>query len=119
MSRLEARAHALMLVTFYLLMAASLWLIWTALPGTGLGRAIVAVVLTLPLLAPLPGLWRRHRITAVWASFLLTPYLVVALMEVVANPSAWLPAALVILLCLLTVISLVAWLRISRLQPGT
>lgn len=118
MTKLEARAHALMLVAFYLLMALSLWLIWMALPGTGLGRAIVAVLLTLPLAAPLPGLWRRHRTTAVWASFILTPYLAVALMEVVANPAAWLPATLVILLCLLTLISLVAWLRISRLQPG-
>ncbi len=116
MTGLEARAHALMLAVFHVLMAMSLWLIWIALPGTGPGRAIFAVLLTLPLAAPLPGLWRRHRTTAVWASFVLTPYLAVALMEVVANPAAWWPASLVILLCLLALVSLVAWLRISRLQ---
>lgn len=119
MSRLEARAHALMLVVFHVLMAMSLWLIWMALPGSGPGRAIAAVLLTMPLAIPLRGLWRRRRTTAVWASFILTPYLAIALMEVVANPAAWWPATLVILLCLLSLISLVAWLRISRLQPRT
>lgn len=106
--------HRLAVAALLVLMVATGWLLWLALPGDGFARAGTAVLLTLPLAIPLPGLLRRRRYTGLWATFLLTPYLALALMEVIANPAARLAAPLVMLMILATLVALVGWLRTSR-----
>ena len=116
MSRAEQRMHRLALAAMLMLLALCAWLLWVVLPGSGAGPLTAAIILALPLAIPLPGLWRRHRYTGIWATFLLTPYLVVAVMEITVNPAARLPGAMVLAMILLTLIALVGWLRTSR--PG-
>ena len=114
MTATPARLYATMLGLLYLLMAAVIWLLWQALPAAGGAGAVAAVLLTLPLALPLPALWQKKRAAAIWTSYLLAPYLALALMEAVANPAARLASAVVTLLVLLTLFALVAWLRSSR-----
>ncbi|CAN5118019.1 hypothetical protein BH24PSE2_BH24PSE2_15100 [soil metagenome] len=54
---------------------------------------LLAVV---PLLLPLPGLWRGSRYTATWASLLVIPYLLAAVVEIIANPAGRLTASCVV-----------------------
>ena len=117
MSLAERRMHRLAIAALGALMLASGWLLWLALPGAGASRAAGVLLLTLPLAAPLPGLLRRRRYTGLWATFLLTPYLALALTEMIANPAARMAAPLVMLLILVTLVALVGWLRTSR-PPG-
>jgi uncharacterized membrane protein len=114
MSVAERRMHGLAIVALCSLILATGWLVWLALPGSGTLTAVGTLLLTLPLAAPLPGLLRRHRHTGLWATFLLTPYLALALTEVLANPAARVAAALVMWLILVNLVALVGWLRTSR-----
>jgi uncharacterized membrane protein len=68
---------------------------WTLLPTPTLQGSVIALILCVPLLAPLIGVLRAHRYTYKWATLCVAPYFVVGLTEAVANPSArWLAGAL-------------------------
>ena len=51
-------------------------------------RLAMTLLAIAPLLLPLRGLWRGSAYTAAWASLLTVPYLLVGLVESVANPRA-------------------------------
>jgi uncharacterized membrane protein len=84
---------------------------WHAAGGAaGLGTAILAAV-ALPLLLPLPGLWRGRRRTFRWAPLTLAPALAWALTEILANPPARGFAVGSALLAFLALAAVVATLR--------
>jgi uncharacterized membrane protein len=80
----------------------------------GLAWLLLAAFLLVPLLAPLPGLWRRTRRTYAWATLCLTPHFVYALTELVANPALRALAAAMLVLSLAVMVGLVAYLRLTR-----
>jgi uncharacterized membrane protein len=83
-----------------------------------LAAALLALFLLLPLLLPLPGLWRAQRRTYAWATLCLTPHFVFALMEIVANPALRSLAAAMLLLGTGLMVALVAYLRLTRGQES-
>jgi uncharacterized membrane protein len=90
-------------------------LAWARLADGASAVALVTLaVLLAPLSLPLPGLWSGRRRTYAWATLCLTPALVYALTETVANPSARTAAALVLFATLLAFVALVAHLRATR-----
>ena len=82
------------------------------------GFSVVAVTLAALLSAPLwlalPGLQRGTRRTYAWTSLALAFYLVLALMETVANPSTRRWAALGLFVTLTVFVLVIAYLRLSR-----
>jgi uncharacterized membrane protein len=78
---------------------------------------VVAAVLLLPLLFPLPGIARGDRRTHAWATLCVMPAFVCGVTEAVANPGARPLAALMLGASLLLFFSLVAYLRVTRPQP--
>ncbi len=83
---------------------------------TSAGSWAMLLALGLPLLLPLPGMVRGRRRTYAWATLCLLPGLVYGLTEMVANPAARWPAAVVLFLCVVEFVALVACLRVTR--PG-
>lgn len=95
-------------------------LAWACLAGGASAIALVTLALLVaPLLLPLPGLWSGHRRTYAWATLCLTPALVYALTESVANPSARSAAMLALFATLLAFVALVAHLRVTRAARPT
>ena len=78
---------------------------------------LLLLVLVAPLLAALPGLLRGRRRTFAWATLCLTPHFVYALTEIVANPAVRPLAATMFGLSLGLVVTLIAYLRLTR--PGS
>lgn len=88
-----------------------LLLAWHSAPGAaGLGSAVLALV-ALPLLAPLPGLWKGRRRSYRWAPLTLAPVLAWSLTEILANPAARPYATGAALLSFLSLAAVVASLR--------
>jgi uncharacterized membrane protein len=81
-----------------------------------LSAAMLAMFLLVPLLMPLPGVWRSRRRTYAWATLCLTPHFIFALMELVANPGLRPLAAAMLLVGTGLAIALVAYLRLTREQ---
>jgi len=79
------------------------------------GLCVAAVV---PLLAPLPGLWRGRRYTYTWSALFTVPYFVFALTELIANPGARWVAALSLLLVFAWYCAMVLYLRVARARRG-
>jgi uncharacterized membrane protein len=74
-------------------------------------------VLLVPLLLPLPGLWRRTRRTCAWATLCVAPYFAYGTTEVIANPAVRVMAGAILFASLAWFVSLVYCLRVSR-PPG-
>ncbi len=72
----------------------------------------------LPLLLPLPGLWRGNRRTCAWATLCVAPYFIYGVTEVIANPAVRVTAALVLFSGLAWFASLVYCLRVSPPPHG-
>ena len=89
---------------------------WRVTTGFSAGDAVLIVVLTLPLLIAMPRLWAGHRRTYAWMTLAITPFLIVAITEAVANPGqrAW--AGVCLIVAFLLFILLIAYLRITREQ---
>jgi uncharacterized membrane protein len=88
---------------------------WWCLAGrVTAGTVLLACVATSPLWLGLSRLIAGKRRTYAWMSLALTPYLVLAITESVANPArrAWAGASLVVTLLLFALI--VAYLRVTR-----
>jgi uncharacterized membrane protein len=90
------------------------WQLW---PQPTLKGAVQSIVLSLPLILPLAGLWKNNRYTYRWATLCVLPYFVVGLTETIANPETrgWTSAMLVF--ALTWFVSLVAFLRVSATNP--
>lgn len=75
-------------------------LIWHGLLPTPLGARNVwlAVFACLPLLIPLPGLYRKRYRSMIWAGLLLMLYFTIGVMEIWSNPPQRIPALVQVLL---------------------
>ena len=89
---------------------------WRAGSGLSVGDVVLIVVLTLPLLVAMPRLLAGHRRTYAWMTLAVTPFLIVAITEAVANPAqrAW--AAVCLMVAFLLFVLLIAYLRVTRGQ---
>ena len=87
---------------------------WRVRTGFSVGDVVLIVVLTLPLVIAMPRLWAGHRRTYAWMTLAITPYLIVAITEAVANPlqRAW--AAVCLAIAFLLFVLLIAYLRVTR-----
>jgi uncharacterized membrane protein len=84
---------------------------WHLAAPSRLAAAMLLLVTVVPLLVPLPALWRTQRSTYRWAPLTLAPGLAWALTELVANPGARGFAVLAALLAFLALSGVVATLR--------
>jgi uncharacterized membrane protein len=71
------------------------------------------LLLALPLLAPLPGLWRRRTYTAAWASMLLVFYVAGLLAEGVAQPQRRAVGSALSVVAALDFVALLLFVRLS------
>jgi uncharacterized membrane protein len=71
-------------------------------------------VLLIPVLLPLPGLWRRTRRTCAWATLCVAPYFAYGTTEVIANPAVRVEASAILFASLAWFVSLVYCLRVTR-----
>jgi len=76
------------------------------------------ILLSLPLLAPLPGLLRRSTYTAGWASMLLVFYVAGLLAEGVAVPGRRLIGTLLSIVAALDFVGVVLFVRLSAREQG-
>lgn len=77
-------------------------------------NAALAIVLLLPLLAPLPGLVRGRRRTYAWATLSVTPYFIFGTVEVIATPADRAASGSILFAALALFIALIAHLRATR-----
>ena len=75
---------------------------------------LLVLLLVGPLLVALPGLLRGRRRTFAWATLCVTPHFIYALTEIVANPAIRPLAAMMFGLSLGLVVTLIAYLRLTR-----
>ena len=87
---------------------------WTCSAGVTATRAAFALLWTVPLWAPLPGMIRRDRRTYAWATLCVIPYFVLALTESIANPAGRLWSGTCLALAMLLFVALIAYLRVTR-----
>ncbi|MBM0108722.1 DUF2069 domain-containing protein [Steroidobacter sp. S1-65] len=87
---------------------------WRASDGITTGDVVLVVVLTLPVLFALPRLMRGHRRTYAWMTLAVTPFLIVALTEAVANPAQRIWAGICLMLAFVLFVLLIAYLRVTR-----
>ncbi|HEX9207492.1 MAG TPA: DUF2069 domain-containing protein [Steroidobacteraceae bacterium] len=109
-----AERARLAVLSLLLALAAVVGLVIARAASSTPSAVLLALFLLLPLLLPLPGLWRRERRTFAWATLCLTPHFIYALMEAVANPKALPLAAAMLLLATASMVALVGYLRASR-----
>jgi uncharacterized membrane protein len=98
-------------VVFLDLALVALLFAWHLIPTPSAGTAVLALVLCMPLLLPLPGLLRGRRYTYRWTTLCVLPYLIIGTTEVIANPlrRAW--SGTMLLLALLLFAALLGFLR--------
>lgn len=92
---------------------------WQLVSGLTVTRVILAVVLALPLLAPLRGLWQGNRRTFAWTTLCVILYFVIGLTEAIAQPNNRIWSAPCVLLALALFVVLIAYLRVTRPWNGT
>jgi uncharacterized membrane protein len=111
---LIARARVIVVSTIAILIAALVT--WRVRTGLSVGDIVLIAVLSLPLLIAIPRLLAGHRRTYAWMTLAVTPFLIVAITEAVANPAsrAWAAVCLVVAFALFVL--LIAYLRVSRGQ---
>ena len=88
--------------------------VWQLRDALQLARAAVALGLSVPLLAPLPGLIRANRRTFAWATLCVIPYFIVGITESIANPAGRFWSGSCLALSLLLFVGLIAYLRTTR-----
>lgn len=92
-------------------------ILWRAMTGFSAGDAVLIAILTLPLAIALPKLLAGNRRTYAWMTLAITPYLVVAMTEAVANPATRAWAGLCLMVALLLFVLLIGYLRVTRAAP--
>ena len=108
----ERARHATLLLLAALAATALLAILREAASLVSLG--LLVLFLLLPLLLPLSGLLRHDRRTFAWSTLCLTPHLVYALTEIVANPAVRSLAIVMVALVFGLMGALVAYLRLTR-----
>lgn len=112
MSSPALRARRGVLLTHGLLLTIVIaWQLSTHPNRTGVGLALLAAV---PLLLPWYGLLRGHRLTHIWGTLCVMPYLVMGVMEAIADPEqrGWARACILLALCFFA--ALILYLRVTR-----
>jgi uncharacterized membrane protein len=89
-------------------------ILWRAMTGFSTADAVLIVALSLPLLIASPRLLAGHRRTYAWMTLAVTPFLVVAITESVANPAGRAWAGLCLFVAFALFVLLIAYLRVSR-----
>ena len=91
---------------------------WQLSVRPSLGGLGIAFMVSIPLLAPWSGLLRAHRFTHVWATLCVAPYLVMGVMEAIADPAhrGWASACVALALAFFA--ALILYLRVTRPQPS-
>jgi uncharacterized membrane protein len=92
---------------------------WQLASGLTATRLILAVVLALPLLAPLRGLLQGNRRTFAWTTLCVILYFVIGLTEAVAQPGSRIWSAPCLMLALALFVILIAYLRVTRPSSET
>ena len=87
---------------------------WQFSNGLTAERLLVAVVLTVPLWAPMRGLMRGTRKTYAWATLCVIPYFVLGVTEAVANPERRVWAAICLVLAFALFVGLILYLRVTN-----
>ncbi|MBL8270803.1 DUF2069 domain-containing protein [Steroidobacter sp.] len=87
---------------------------WRALNGLSTGDVILIVVLTLPFGFAIPRLMAGNRRAYAWMTLAVTPFLVVAITEAVANPSTRLWSGSCLTMAFGLFVLLIAYLRVTR-----
>ena len=67
-----------------------------------------------PLLIPLAGLVRGHRLTYAWCALLTLPYMALGVTELISNPLRRAAPAALLLLAFAWLVALIAYLRVTR-----
>ena len=87
---------------------------WRARNGLSAWDIVLIAVLTLPLFIAVPKLLAGNRRTYAWMTLAITPYIVVAITEAVANPASRVWAGLCLMAAFLLFVLLVGYLRVTR-----
>ena len=105
-------ARRAVLITHSLLLA---WVIaWQLVGRPTLLGLLLALLAAAPLLLPWRGLLKGHRVTHRWATLCVMPYLVMGVVEGIANPAQRGWAGACILLALAFFVALILFLRVTR-----
>lgn len=100
------------MVTVSALIVVLVW--WRLMNGLSAGDVVLIAALTLPLWIALPRLLAGNRRTYAWMTLAVTPFLVVAVTEAVANPVSRGWAALCLFVAFALFVMLVGYLRVTR-----
>lgn len=87
---------------------------WIISPALSVARIGVAALVTLPLWAWTPALWRGSRKSFAAMTLCVVPYMVGALTEIIANPAARLWASLALFAAFVLFVLLIVFLRVTR-----
>lgn len=87
---------------------------WRAMTGFSTGDLVLVAILTLPVAIAVPKLLAGNRRTYAWMTLAVTPFLVVAITEAVANPASRAWAGLCLMVALVLFVLLIGYLRVTR-----
>ena len=93
-----------------------LLVLWRVMTGFSVADVVLIGVLTLPLAIALPKLRAGNRRTYAWMTLAVTPFLVVAITEAVANPASRAWSAWCLLMAFVLFVLLIGYLRVTRGQ---
>jgi uncharacterized membrane protein len=109
---LAARLRYVVVASVSLLIAALV--IWRASTGWSVGEIVLIAILASPLVIAIPKLLAGNRRAYAWMTLAITPYIVVAITEAVANPASRAWAGLCLAVAFLVFVLLIAYLRVTR-----
>jgi len=92
---------------------------WIIEPAVSIPRIGTAAVVTLPLWAWTPALWRGSRKSFAAMTLCVVPYMVGALTELIANPAARVWASSALLVAFSLFVLLIVFLRLTRTLAPT
>ncbi len=112
-----ARTAHRIVVTSHLLLFAVV-IAWRAVGQYTVPNVLWTLVLCIPLLLPVRGLWQGKRYTHAWATLCVIPYFVVGVTEAVADPAQRLWAGICLALSLTLFTALIAYLRATAAETA-
>lgn len=88
--------------------------LWRAMTGLSAADIVLIAALTLPFAMGMSRLRAGNRRTYAWMTLAVTPYLVLAITEAVANPTSRGWAALCLVIAFALFVLLIGYLRVTR-----
>jgi len=111
-SVLATRLRTAVMIAVALLIV--LLVLWRVMTGLSAGDVVLIAALTLPLWVALPRLLAGNRRTYAWMTLAITPYLILAITESVANPDSRPWAGLCLSVAFVLFVLLIIYLRVTR-----